>query len=316
MRVAGAFSKQAREPMVSTVIVSGHRMAHVNPHTAQIIDVDKETITDVNFDKKTYSMMTFAQMKQMLDDMSKKMQQNQAPNQNELQYKASVKDTGQTKTINGLTAREVLLTLTMEGTDKQTGNTGSMDVSSDMWMAPVAGYEEVRSFYRLYAAKMGMVPGQNMGMMAAQPGMIRAMGELSKEMAKMDGTPVQTITRMGGTGSGTAAQATNSSGTQQQQQQTQSASQTASQTAAGAALGRLGLGGLGRRKKNTEDQPQQQQQTSSQPASGGEPQTASGVLMEMTTDSSGFSTAALDPSKFDVPAGYKQVEPEMGRRRR
>ena len=39
MRVAGAFSKQAREPIVSTMIVSGHRMAHINPHTTQIIDL-------------------------------------------------------------------------------------------------------------------------------------------------------------------------------------------------------------------------------------------------------------------------------------
>jgi len=310
MRMAGAFSKQAREPMAATVMVSGHRMAHVNAHTAQIIDVDKETITDINFDKKTYTVMTFAQMKQMLDDMSKRMQQKQTENA-DLHYKASAKDTGQTKTINGLTAREVLVTITMEGTDKKTGDTGSMDATSDMWIAPVAGYEEVRSFYRIYAGKMGMMPGQNMGIVAAQPGMAKAMGDLYKEMAKVDGTPVQMITRLGGVGGGTASGASNS-GTQQQQQ-TQAGSQTAGQTAAGAALGRLGLGGFGRRKKNTEDQPQQQQ-TSSEPASGGEPQAASGVLMEMTTDTSGFSTAAVDASKFEVPAGFKQVEPEMGRR--
>jgi hypothetical protein len=309
MRVAGAFSKQAREPMVATAMVSGHRMVHINPHTTQIIDLDKETITDINLDKKTYSVMTFAEMKQMLEDMAKKMQKGQA--ENDVQYKASVKETGQTKTINGLIARELLLTLTMEGTDKQTGNTGSMDVSSDMWMAPVAGYEEVRNFYRLYAAKMGMMPGQNMGMLMARPQMVKAMGDLYKEMAKLDGAPVQMITRMGATGTVTAPPP-NSSGAQQQ---APPPSQTAGQTAAGAALGRLGLGGLGRRKKN-EDQQQQQQSSSTQPPPSGEPQTASGVLMEMTTDSSGFSTAAVDPSKFAVPAGFKQVEPEMGRRGR
>jgi hypothetical protein len=33
--------------------------------------------------------------------------------------------------------------------------------------------------------------------------------------------------------------------------------------------------------------------------------------MEMTTELSGFSSAPVDPSKFEVPAGFKQVESEM-----
>jgi hypothetical protein len=31
----------------------------------------------------------------------------------------------------------------------------------------------------------------------------------------------------------------------------------------------------------------------------------------MTTETSGFSTAALDSSKFDVPAGFKKIESDM-----
>src|SRR5690242_11120102 len=73
MKFAGAFSKQAREPMVSTVIVKGDRMAHVSPHHASIVDLSNETITDINFDKKQYSVMTFAQMREALQRMSEKM---------------------------------------------------------------------------------------------------------------------------------------------------------------------------------------------------------------------------------------------------
>ena len=39
------------------------------------------------------------------------------------------------------------------------------------------------------------------------------------------------------------------------------------------------------------------------------------LLMESTTEMSGFSSAAVDPSKLEVPAGFKQVEPELGRGR-
>jgi hypothetical protein len=31
-------------------------------------------------------------------------------------------------------------------------------------------------------------------------------------------------------------------------------------------------------------------------------------LLEMTTELSGFSTTPADPSRFEVPAGFRQVE--------
>ncbi len=294
MRMAGAFSKQAREPMVATIIVKGHRMVHSTARSAQIIDVDKETITDVNFDKKTYSVMTFAQMKQMMEDMMNRMQQKSNDNPNNIQFKASVKDTGQTKTVNGMTAKERILTLTMEGTDEKTGNSGSMDITADTWIAPVAGYDEVRSFYKIYAAKMGTLPGQSMGMFMGRPEMAKGMSDMYKEMTKIDGVPVETITRMGGNSTG----APSNPPANQDQASSQSSSDSSS------TLGRLaGLGGFGRRKKNTDQQ-----------QSSGDSQ--NGVMMELTTSASNFSTEAADPSKFEVPAGFKQVEPEMGRRGR
>jgi hypothetical protein len=35
------------------------------------------------------------------------------------------------------------------------------------------------------------------------------------------------------------------------------------------------------------------------------------MLMEMVKEMSSFSSAAIDPSKFEPPAGFKQVKPEM-----
>src|SRR5579862_3709255 len=62
MKVAGAFSKQAREPIHNTVSVKGDRMWHGNDQRGQVIDLAKETITTVDFQKKTWSVMTFAEM--------------------------------------------------------------------------------------------------------------------------------------------------------------------------------------------------------------------------------------------------------------
>jgi hypothetical protein len=33
----------------------------------------------------------------------------------------------------------------------------------------------------------------------------------------------------------------------------------------------------------------------------------------MTTEMTNFSTGAVDPSKLEIPSGFKQVESEMGK---
>src|ERR1700694_1434726 len=64
MKFAGAFSKQAREPIQSTVAIKGNRMVQSSKDRATVTDLDNETITEINFPKKTYSVVTFAEMKQ------------------------------------------------------------------------------------------------------------------------------------------------------------------------------------------------------------------------------------------------------------
>ena len=98
MKLAGAFSKAAREPMVSTISVKGDRMVTRHADTAQVIDLSSETITDINFKNKTYSTITFAQMTQALQEASRKMQEQRAKNKDaekaEIKFNASVKETG------------------------------------------------------------------------------------------------------------------------------------------------------------------------------------------------------------------------------
>ncbi len=139
----------------------------------------------------------------------------------------------------------------------------------------------------------------------------KAMADVSKEAAALDGIPVLQVTKMGMKGEGmppASGQAQPSEQPQAQQPQAQQPppEKPSVSDAIGGKLGRFGgLGGLGRRKPK-EEQPQQQQQQAkpAQQQSPAEP----GVLMEMTTESSAFSSAAVDPSKFEVPAGFKQVD--------
>src|SRR5258708_10658821 len=67
MKLAGAFSKQAREPIQSNVAIKGNRMLHSSKDHAEVIDLDSETVTSIDLQKKTYSVMTFAEMTQAME---------------------------------------------------------------------------------------------------------------------------------------------------------------------------------------------------------------------------------------------------------
>ncbi len=292
MKVIGVFSKQATQPIKLIVMVKGDRMANVGAETVQVIDLGKETITDINLKNKTYSVMTFAQMVQAMDQMSQKAAAQPDGNKAEMNFKASVKETGQTKVIAGLNTREVILTLVMEGTDKQSGNKGSMNVVSDMWLAPdVPGYGEVRAFHQRMAAKLAWTPGSS-ALTQGRGDMAKAFADLSKESAKLEGVPVLQVVSMGAAAEGQPGQPPAAQPSQRQEQR--------EPTSIGGALGRFGgLGGLGRRKQ----EPAKQEQ----PASASAP----GTLLEMTTETMNFSGAPVDASKFEVPAGFKQIQNDL-----
>jgi len=308
MKFAGAFSKQAREPLQSTVVVKGDRMAHINPSHASIIDLGKETITHIDFQKKSYSVMTFAEMQQALERATQKMKDQK---QGQMDFKVSATPTGQTKQINGFDTKEIILKIVMEGTDQKSGQKGAMTMTTDMWMAPkVPGYDEITSFYKRMGAKLNWAPGANP--MLNRPDMAKGFGEMYKQIASMDGMPIYEVVKMGAEGQVPAG----SEGTPSQQQAPPREQQQAEKPSAGGALGsalggRLGrFGGLGRKKKDEAQTEQAAPNAPAQQQAGGD---TSGALMEMTIEMSNFSTAPVDASKFEIPSGFKQVQPEMPR---
>jgi hypothetical protein len=86
------------------------------------------------------------------------------------------------------------------------------------------------------------------------------------------------------------------------------AGDVAKQSAASMLTSRLPFGGFGRKKQQQNDQPPadpgaNQKGTAAQPTSA--------ILMESQTTVSNFSSAPVDDSHFDVPAGFKQVQSQM-----
>ncbi|MFN3322486.1 MAG: hypothetical protein ACK5AZ_03230 [Bryobacteraceae bacterium] len=328
MRFAGAFSKQLREPMRSTVMVKGDRMAMHSGDSVQIIDLQAETITDVNFQKKTYSVITFAQMAEAMRQMAERMERKDS--QTDVNFKMDIKETGQSRTIQGLNARQTIMTLEVEGKDKRSGDQGAMNVVVDMWLAPtVAGYDEVKRFYQRMAEKLAWTPGANFAM--AQPGMAKGLSEVYKQASKLDGVPVRQVTKLGMSAEGVALAQSGEmpAGAPQESVEGPTAGDVAGAAAGSAAAGAVGrragrlgglaggglgggLGGLSRRKK-AEEQEQPPARPQREPEAQPQRVSVSGALMELTTELTGFSSAPVDAAKFQVPADFKQVESDMAK---
>jgi len=289
MKVAGVFSKQAREPIHSNVAVKGNQMIHRTANNASIIDLDAQTITSIDFQKRTYSVMTFEEMKQMLEQMSEKMKQN---DKGQMNFKVSADKTGKTQQIAGLDAKELVLRMEMQATDNQTGQSGSMVITTDMWLAPAApGYEEVRAFQKKLAEKIAWTPGGNPFM--SRPDVAKGMAEVSKEAANLDGIPVLQCVVMGSAGQPAGPPPACGQGSAQTQSQ--------SKPKIGGLLG----GALGVSRKHNSDDPGD--------AQSGNANGSAGSLLEMKTELSGFSSNAVDAAQLSVPAGFKKVEPDTKR---
>jgi hypothetical protein len=328
MKVAGTFSKdlkQTMEPTTSAVLIKGNRMASIHPNRTEIIDLDKETITQIDHERKQYSVVTFQQLKQQMEEAQRKAQERakkqsaQAPANNgqpaQMNFKVNVRNTGVTRTVSGLNANESILTLAMEQTNQQDGQAPAIAFTNDMWMAPeIPGYSEVRNFQTRMAMKMGMIFGGTLSpsMAAMQPGSAQGMAEMVKEMSKLKGVPVVQVMRMGSTVNGQPIPAASEAPLPQSNApETPSAGEVAQESAASAIASKLGgfggLGGFGRKKKKQEPQQEQSSENQSQSPSPTGQNATQNVLMETSSEMTGFSSAPVDASQFDVPADYKQI---------
>ncbi len=315
-----AGGNKMREPQRSSVILKGNRLAHLYADHASIIDLDKETITEIRFKEKTYSVMTFAEMKQMMESVQSRKKDANTP---DVEFDIDVKNTGQSKVVSGFNANETIMTFKMKSTDPRSGKESTMIMVNDMWMVKdIPGYKEINDFYRRMAEKASWLPqGGSSATAGPAAGMGQAMQAAMKNARKLDGVAVLHITRMRPEGAEyDSAMAQQQAAGQQQPQQTpqQTGQNAAEQSAASAIAGRLGragglaggLGGLRRKKAEQQDAPPPPpaQQKAPPPVAAGDTS-----LMEMTIESSGFSNAPVDSAKLEVPAGFKQVQKKVGR---
>ena len=301
-----------KEPQTHTIAVKGGKLVTYDKDTATIIDPDAETMTQIDFKKKQYSVITFTEMKQALQAMKQQMEQMQAqlqqaqgeqgmPAVNPMEAsKISVNDTGQSKVISGLNTKQFVLTMETAPPQGAPAGLPPSKTTTDAWLAPtLPGYDEVIQVGIKMASKMAeLTPGMNpMGMF--RPDVAKTASAMAQEMSKMNGIPVYETLTMAGFGP---------SGPNVGEAVRDGAKDAAKESAVQGALGRSRLGGLGGAlgglgRKKEEPPKQTTQQT-------GELTLQPVTLMEQVTEITNLSET-VDVSKFSVPAGFKQVESEM-----
>lgn len=320
MKMASVFSsraKQAEAPATSTIMVHQNQMVRVSPLSTEIIDLDKQTITHIDNQKRQYSVVTFAQMQEAMQRASEQMkkrkeEKNSDNNAANVSFNAKVHETGATKQVEGRDAKEAIMTLSMDATSTDGSNQkGSLAIASDMWLIPDApGYEEIKNFNMrmVQALAVDMDTSALTAMLNSQPGATQAMADMKKEMAKMAGIPVLQVTRMGMTANGEPLPPPSGDPTQAPTADANKPSDSGQKSGGlKAALGAGGFGGLMRHKSSQNSQ----SDGSNTQNSGGQP----GVLLETSTRRSNFASGGVDMTAFQVPAGYKEVESPMNRTR-
>jgi hypothetical protein len=305
-RVAGIFGgRAAREGVKTSVAVRGDRKVSLTDTTGQIVDLNEEKIYDLDIRKKTYKVVTFAELRRQMEEARKKaaedLKKAQAeakeqpaaapPQQGDAQQMDvdfDLKETGQKKTINGFEARQVVMTVTMREKGKTLEQSGGLVLTSDIWMTPtIQAMKEVMDFDLRYAKALAgpMIAGASPDEMAAAaalyPLMKDAIARMRAESVKMDGTAVQTITTIDAVKS-----AEQMAAEKEQQAQAQPQGSSLPTTIGGA------VGGLLRRRSNNSNNP---------------PAAATGrvTFMTMTNEVLKVTTSVTD-ADLAVPAGFKE----------
>jgi hypothetical protein len=291
MKFVGVFSKDARQATqgtTSTISFKGNKMRREDSlGQVEIIDLDGRRITNIDTKKKTYSTMTFDEMKARMEEARKKAAAEQAkrnkeqPSQVKITPKVTITPGTGSKKLLDYTAKETKMRVDMEMTSddpKAKGQTANMWVDSDSYIAPVKGYDEVKHFYQRMAKELDWLPGTMMGGNAQ---IAPAMVEYRKNATALNGMPLLSLVSVGMAGQ---------PGAQQQPSHDDQKS---------SANPMSSIGGLFGKKKKKDDAAQDDKST---------PSGTPGSLMDTSTEVTSVSTSAVDASLFKIPDGYKQVE--------
>jgi len=284
------------KPHTDTTYLKGDVLRIDSGDQSRIIDLDRELFIDVDHAKKQYSVLTFAEFQQRLQAMMDTARQKAAgqpaaspaeptgtqADSSHVKLTGSVKleRTGKTQSIDGHECDEAVLSMAVQGADTVKSDTATLYATSDMWLAKdVAAYDQVHAFYRKLGEKLGQpwrASAADIGKLLSQssPEAADSYRKLAEDASKLQGAPLMTVLKIETAASG------------------QSTEEAKKKEDSGGGLG-------GFFKKKIEKKIEKK-------VEGGD-QGDRALLFESTTKLQNLSTASLDASLFQPPAGYTKV---------
>ena len=209
-RMMGMFGGKAmKDGLVSSIAIKGDRELSVTEDTGEIVDLREEKVYHLDLKKKTYTVVTFEEMRRQLREAQEKARQQAKEAKPEAEQKKAdepqmevefdLKETGQKKSILGYDCREVVMTVTTHEKGKKLEESGGLVMATHLWLAPeIPALKERMEFNRRYAQKVygELISPETMQQMAAAmamyPGMKDAITRMNKESVNMSGTPLLT----------------------------------------------------------------------------------------------------------------------------
>jgi len=307
-----------------------------NTETDEIIRLDRDVQWNLTPKKKEYRetpFLTPAQRQQQMQELQAELdkmkqcptppQQQQAapaPDQSKCQMsppKYDVQRTNTHATLIGHDARLTQMTMTQSCTNPDTGDTCDFVIGMDTWLTEdqIAGFEDKRAFETAYAHKLGIDATTGIALQAQVKRLLApyesGLKQLSAKAGDIKGYPLKTAFRISFGGPHCAAaqnQNQNGAGAQGAGGSTSSGSGGASSIplsvgSAASALGGKLVGGLFSKKK---DPAADASTTPTPPLPPGMIQAA-----QFTVETTAITVGPVAPTQFDIPAGWKLVQPEV-----
>ena len=301
------------------------------PHTTvSITRIDKEVIWNLDPEKKEYTELTFAQMREMMQKgvaEGEKAAKDGRAKDAEMTFTVDVKRTGAKETVNGFPAEQVIITCVGKPKNSEKGaENAGLQMVMDEWLTKSApGAEERTEFYKRFAEKLGLdmemaginamarqMYGNGMKELAAK---MKGLGGVAvRSTFTIEGSPEMVAAQKQAAEQGKASQAEVQASREQAKKQAEAeekrrdredAQDLGSAAASGGGIkdklgGFLGRKLAGAAQKKTEEKVEKKAGEMSSPGAA-----AGGSLMKVVTDLISISTAPAPAGSFDIPAGYK-----------
>ena len=215
-RVVNIFGgRTARDGVVSIVALKGDRMLSTTGDTGEIVDLAEEKVYNLDLKDKTYTVITFAEMRRQMQEAMAKAEKDAAaakpapepaekpekPSgepQKEYEVDFTITSGAGARQVAGHDTKESVATVTVREKGRTLQEGGGLVLETHMWLAPkVPALQDLTTFRMRYAEKVygpaltQATPSMTQAM-AMYPQMKDAMAKLAEEGKKLDGTPLLT----------------------------------------------------------------------------------------------------------------------------